>query len=118
LPGLSPDFDNRRRKQPHTKLVFCDPGGCSQWKIPNPRIYCRGALGTLSTLETYFPENKHTNIGSANLANIYGILRSSDSFFTIQDSVGYFGTVNVDSNVENDADTFSFQVAGQVSTAW
>lgn len=47
-----------------------------------------------------------TNIGSANLSQIYGTLASGDNFLQVMDSQGYFGNINQGSTATNSSNTF------------
>ncbi|MGC9362924.1 MAG: C25 family cysteine peptidase, partial [Candidatus Syntrophosphaera sp.] len=47
------------------------------------------------------------NSGSMDLAGISGVLRSNDMFFTVPDSLSYYGDIPQNSTVTNDTDTFT-----------
>jgi len=52
------------------------------------------------------------NTGNADLSNISAILRSYNSFFVIQDSLGLFGNIAVNNSVTNNSNSFQIFAKG------
>ena len=48
-----------------------------------------------------------SNIGAADIHNLSGILRSLDPFFTVEDSLGAWGSISANMSSTNNQDTFS-----------
>jgi hypothetical protein len=65
------------------------------------------------TVKLYLTVN---NCGEDVAANVRGVLRCSSPYITIADSVGSFGTMNMDSSVTNYGDFFTVQVSSSCPT--
>jgi hypothetical protein len=72
-----------------------------------------GSTGNIVNPGNVFPLTfSLRNNGLANLTGISGILRSYDPYFSVEDSLGYFGNINVNSTVTNTANRFETYALG------
>jgi len=72
-----------------------------------------GASGNVVNPGNVFPLTfSLKNIGSANLNGISAILRSYDVYFEVQDSLGAFGNIAVNSTVSNNSNSFQIYARG------
>jgi len=66
-----------------------------------------GATGNILSPGNVFPVTiSLQNSGLVNLSGLNGTLRSLDSYLAVQDSLGYYGTVNAGSTVTNSSNTY------------
>ncbi|MDD4309515.1 MAG: carboxypeptidase-like regulatory domain-containing protein [Candidatus Cloacimonetes bacterium] len=103
--------------------VFIE-GSSQNWTISVPITVRNGKL----TMQSYsfvgstgniiYPGNSFpmsfslTNAGLANLSGINGILRSYDRYFSITDSLGYFGSISSGSTISNTANRYEVYARG------
>jgi hypothetical protein len=106
-------------------LTLSGGGSAGYWSVSVP-ITVRGGGMELQSFELIGSNNNLINPGDiypmtftlqntgyGDLAGVQGILRSYDTFFSIQDSLASFGTVNSGAVGSNGADPFTVYARGQ-----
>lgn len=89
------------------------------WSVMVPLIVSNGDLELVSQIfvgapgNVMYPGDQYPmtisviNSGSMDLSGISAVLRSNDMFFTVPDSLSYYGDIPQNSTVTNDTDTFT-----------
>lgn len=99
-------------------------GSSQNWTVNVPLIVRNGNLsiasysfvgstGNIINPGNVFPMTfSLTNTGTESLSGINAVLRSYDSYFSVQDSLGYYGTIAANATVSNTTNRFEVYARG------